>query len=105
MGWLPDPYTEPKGIRIQTRGGHDWRHGFPQLQRGHWDPRWQGRDRRRARALGFLAAATIVRRRRVRDDSFRPSVSDGHDLKNTELSTRWQFSLKAVPQAHTRKML
>ncbi|MBB3660790.1 ATP-dependent DNA ligase [Rhizobium sp. BK650] len=32
MGWLPDPYTEPKGIRIQTRGGHDWRHGFPQLR-------------------------------------------------------------------------
>lgn len=94
-------HIEPTGIRILTRGGHDWAHRFPEIEKG-------------ARQLG-VASAIIDGEAVMYDDQGRSDFNllqqslggragkkvsaaqfmafdllylDGHDLTNTELRVR-----------------
>lgn len=100
-GYRAAIHIEPTGIRILTRGGHDWAHRFPEIEKG-------------GRQLGF-ASAIIDGEAVMYDDQGRSDFNllqqslggragkkvspaqfiafdllylDGHDLTKTELRVR-----------------
>ncbi|MBB3594350.1 bifunctional non-homologous end joining protein LigD [Rhizobium sp. BK529] len=95
-------HIKPKGVRILTRGGHDWTHRFPAIaaeaaQLGAATAILDGEavilDERGRSDFGMLQQSLGGRGGKLNSGAsvlmaFDLLYFDGHDLTNTELSTR-----------------
>lgn len=110
-GYRLSVHIEPNGIRILTRGGHDWTHRFPAIQQAAlWLPVGSAildgeavvLDEQGRSDFGLLQQSLGGRGgKKMSSDAifmaFDLLYFDGHDLRNTELSMRRHLLEDLVP--------
>ncbi|TBA65329.1 non-homologous end-joining DNA ligase [Rhizobium ruizarguesonis] len=110
-GYRLSVHVEPTGIRILTRGGHDWTHRFPAIQQAAlWLPVGSAildgeavvLDEKGRSDFGLLQQSLGGRGgKKTSSDAifmaFDLLYFDGHDLRNSELSMRRHLLEDLVP--------
>jgi bifunctional non-homologous end joining protein LigD len=115
-GYRLSVHIEPTGIRILTRGGHDWTHRFPAIQQAAlWLPVGSAildgeavvLDEQGRSDFGLLKQSLGGRGgKKTSSDAifmaFDLLYFDGHDLRNSELSMRRHLLNDLVPAGDQR---
>ncbi|MGO7686292.1 non-homologous end-joining DNA ligase [Rhizobium ruizarguesonis] len=110
-GYRLSVHVEPTGIRILTRGGHDWTHRFPAIKQGAlWLPVGTAildgeavvLDEQGRSDFGLLQQSLGGRGGRKNSSdaifmAFDLLYFDGHDLRNSELDMRRHLLEDLVP--------
>ncbi|TAX92028.1 ATP-dependent DNA ligase [Rhizobium leguminosarum] len=110
-GYRLSVHIEPTGIRILTRGGHDWTHRFPAIQQGAlWLPVGSAildgeavvLDEKGRSDFGLLQQSLGGRGGKKKSSdaifmAFDLLYFDGHDLRNSELDMRRHLLEDLVP--------